>query len=430
MGYTYTICIIWIIWLVVLLRFYHKVFIVYYFDLGSGLAKEFFISAFLSGIMTGLTLYFWWLTAIIIVLFGLGTAKKTSNSLVLIGYIILAVIISVIGIRFKNEMKEGEDVEINELSDAYLDDELSDTYFGYDMSKNTDVPDENEMSDTEYYDSQNDIMDQMFENARQSENSLTETYVDEEEGISFMYPDEWKLVDSDMMSNYHATSDIENVIVSLASTSEDTDEINARFMVSKLQENEISMDELLIDDEEFKEMLVETVDNELLNVQTSVIELDGIPARVVSFDAEGFVFRMYFYGVNSDIYQINFCRRQDDNYLESDLDAVMDTYTITAVEHESDAAYSGYILENSDSQYLTRADLEGLSADDCRLARNELYARHGRRFNDEDMQDYFDACSWYQGVIEPDDFQESMLNEIEIANRDLIIIYEKEMGYR
>ena len=32
--------------------------------------------------------------------------------------------------------------------------------------------------------------------------------------------------------------------------------------------------------------------------------------------------------------------------------------------------------------------------------------------------------------IAPEDFKESMLNEVEIANRDLIVSYEKEMGYR
>lgn len=91
---------------------------------------------------------------------------------------------------------------------------------------------------------------------------------------------------------------------------------------------------------------------------------------------------------------------------------------------------SEYILENSASRYLTKADLQGMSAEECRLARNELYARYGRKFSDEGLQNYFNACSWYQGTIDPGDFQETMLSEIEIANRDLIVEYEKEMGYR
>ncbi|MCM1223329.1 MAG: YARHG domain-containing protein, partial [Lachnospiraceae bacterium] len=89
-----------------------------------------------------------------------------------------------------------------------------------------------------------------------------------------------------------------------------------------------------------------------------------------------------------------------------------------------------YILPDSDKRFLTKEDLDGFDAEMCRLARNELYARHGRKFNDAILQEYFDGCSWYMAQIETDDFQESMLNEFEVANRDFIIAYEKEAGYR
>lgn len=89
-----------------------------------------------------------------------------------------------------------------------------------------------------------------------------------------------------------------------------------------------------------------------------------------------------------------------------------------------------YILPGSDRRFLARDDLEGFDADLCRIARNELYARHGRKFNDPALQGYFNSCSWYEGTIEADDFKESTLNDYEIANRDLIVDYEKEMGYR
>ena len=93
--------------------------------------------------------------------------------------------------------------------------------------------------------------------------------------------------------------------------------------------------------------------------------------------------------------------------------------------------YGGeYILPGSDSRYLDKSDLRGLSAEECRLARNELYARHGRLFNDEGIQNYFNSKSWYYPSIEADDFEESMLNDYEVANRDLIVEYEEEQGYR
>lgn len=75
-------------------------------------------------------------------------------------------------------------------------------------------------------------------------------------------------------------------------------------------------------------------------------------------------------------------------------------------------------------------DLEGLTAQECRIARNELFARRGRLFKDEELQAYFDSCDWYDGWILPEDFDETVFNEYELANRDLIIKYEKEQGFR
>lgn len=100
------------------------------------------------------------------------------------------------------------------------------------------------------------------------------------------------------------------------------------------------------------------------------------------------------------------------------------------VAEEVQAADEGYVLPNSDKELLTEADLEGLSAEQCQIARNEIYARHGRMFKDEAIQAYFNSCDWYEGTIAPDDFDEANLTETEIANKDLIVEYEKKMGYR
>ena len=59
-----------------------------------------------------------------------------------------------------------------------------------------------------------------------------------------------------------------------------------------------------------------------------------------------------------------------------------------------------------------------------RLGRNEIYARHGRRFLDEEIQSYFDSMPWYEGTIEPEDFKESVLNKYEKRNLQKIKLYE------
>ena len=87
-----------------------------------------------------------------------------------------------------------------------------------------------------------------------------------------------------------------------------------------------------------------------------------------------------------------------------------------------------YIFPDSDTRKLTVEDLDPI-ADDAqmlRLARNELYARHGRKFDAEDLQEYFLSKAWYSPDIEPGDFDEDMLTKVEKYNRDLIASYEHQ----
>lgn len=89
-----------------------------------------------------------------------------------------------------------------------------------------------------------------------------------------------------------------------------------------------------------------------------------------------------------------------------------------------------YFVEHCNTEYFSKADLTGFDADMCRIARNGIYARSGRIFQDEALQEYFSQYSWYIPVIAADAFTEDMLNDYQIANRDLIIQYETEQGYR
>lgn len=98
------------------------------------------------------------------------------------------------------------------------------------------------------------------------------------------------------------------------------------------------------------------------------------------------------------------------------------------LEKEKDEDKQNYILPDSDKKNYNMNDLEKLSAEEARLARNELYARKGRKFRDEKIQEYFEKQSWYQGTIEPDQFDDSvMFNSYEIYNRNLILRYEKKL---
>ena len=106
------------------------------------------------------------------------------------------------------------------------------------------------------------------------------------------------------------------------------------------------------------------------------------------------------------------------------------TSDIGSIDEAVEEADADYILPDSSTKKLSMSDLEGLDEGECRIARNEIYARHGRRFDDEELQKYFDDKAWYEGKIDADDFKENELSDIEMANRDLIVEYEKKKGYR
>lgn len=83
-----------------------------------------------------------------------------------------------------------------------------------------------------------------------------------------------------------------------------------------------------------------------------------------------------------------------------------------------------YICPKSNVKKLSVKDVKKLSKTDRRLAKNEIYARYGRKFNDENLQEYFNGKSWYTGDIEPEDFDESVFNKTEKYNIKLLAKYE------
>lgn len=87
---------------------------------------------------------------------------------------------------------------------------------------------------------------------------------------------------------------------------------------------------------------------------------------------------------------------------------------------------SDYIYP-SDREYITKEQLVGLTREEIALLRNEIYARHGYEFQLQQYKDYFNKKSWYRPSSY---FDESMLNSIEKANKDLIVEYEIEKGWR
>jgi hypothetical protein len=82
----------------------------------------------------------------------------------------------------------------------------------------------------------------------------------------------------------------------------------------------------------------------------------------------------------------------------------------------SNLSSSEYLLADSDKKVLSEEDIAALSKKQLRLARNEIYARHGYVFNSADLQKYFSSKSWYQA----DTSYNGSLSEIEKENVKLL----------
>jgi curved DNA-binding protein CbpA len=88
------------------------------------------------------------------------------------------------------------------------------------------------------------------------------------------------------------------------------------------------------------------------------------------------------------------------------------------------SATEEYILLGSESRYIDVNEINHMSKEELCLARNEIYARHGRLYETEDLNQYFSNKSWYHGYLSQEQFDDSVLNEFEKTNLDVIKIIE------
>lgn len=93
-----------------------------------------------------------------------------------------------------------------------------------------------------------------------------------------------------------------------------------------------------------------------------------------------------------------------------------------------DVLNNDYIISYSDTVLLTNADVAGLSLQEINYAKNEIYARHGRKFKSTELQNYFNSKSWYHGTIAPGDFTNSMLSSVEQKNAEFLSDVEFSMS--
>ena len=87
-----------------------------------------------------------------------------------------------------------------------------------------------------------------------------------------------------------------------------------------------------------------------------------------------------------------------------------------------------YVIPDSMNRYLTYDDISMLSAKGLSYARNEMMARMGRGFKNQELADYFNSMPWYQNMISPEVFDQGTLPDIVQKNANLMLTEEKRMG--
>lgn len=77
-------------------------------------------------------------------------------------------------------------------------------------------------------------------------------------------------------------------------------------------------------------------------------------------------------------------------------------------------------LYATDTKYYSKEDFQDVPPLIIHLAKNEIYARHGYIFKDENLNNYFKGQLWYIPLMSAEEFDDSIFNEYERENLKLL----------
>ena len=98
------------------------------------------------------------------------------------------------------------------------------------------------------------------------------------------------------------------------------------------------------------------------------------------------------------------------------------------VQQDTGTNGGGYVIPDSSTRYLSLADLEEMTLQEMNYARNEIAARHGRKFKSKELTEYFSTKSWYNPTLEPEEYDarvNEILNDYEKENSNFLLSWER-----
>ena len=124
---------------------------------------------------------------------------------------------------------------------------------------------------------------------------------------------------------------------------------------------------------------------------------------------------VYFEGDIGEIRSQKMKLAEGNHYCESSNDYFENVLGDTGVSNSYE------LFPQTADRYFTAEDFADCPEDILVLAKNEIYARHGRMFLDREIYKYFLTRMWYEPTYAPEEFDESCLNEYEKANIELLV---------
>lgn len=166
-------------------------------------------------------------------------------------------------------------------------------------------------------------------------------------------------------------------------------------------------------------------DNMFLAQDSDVELIAGLTAQIDGeFDYDAFI------NLDNYVYeQAEIANPTESGIIQPDAQAAF----LEKISGSSEDAFTGdYVFPMSDQVLLTEEDVAPILDDQEKLsiARNEIYARHGRMFDTEWLQDYFNSKPWYEGIYSAADFDQNVtLSDIETQNAAYLLdLYNERYG--
>ncbi len=124
---------------------------------------------------------------------------------------------------------------------------------------------------------------------------------------------------------------------------------------------------------------------------------------------------VYFEGSNQEVLYQKMALGRENYYAQVAGDFFEHVQGITDINNYDQ------LFPQTAERYFTAEDFADCPEDILVLAKNEIYARHGRMFLDREIYKYFLTRMWYEPTYAPEEFDESCLNEYEKANIELLV---------